>query len=295
LPDDPVTIPPEGAEEAAPAGEADPTSVSSDDATADKLANLINTVAEKSARATAEAMLPAAEDPTTTTSEADRQRAEDYYKSAEERIAEGKAGEVIKELQEQTLGPQAEATREIARSVGESNVDRLRDKFGEKFTKREPLFRSLQRKYKITDEQLAKKEVTDQLWKMTQIEDPKFMEEEVEDRMKRAEEDRRRKLADTPPALAPVTAALVEDTRDEYKELAKDFLADDDETFSYQVGQIHAYFGDLDIPDPVEAYLRQARKRTDPTECYGVGRGKMFRPIWIKAGGKSRVTRKKAS
>lgn len=252
---------------------------------ADKLLSLLDRAANRAAEATREAietsrvaaLSPPASAPEPPAPGPDPGK--ELRKRAEELINAGRAGEALELIQQTTFGPQSAALATLARSVGQTNVNELRRVYGQKFTKREAAFNSTVRQYNA-ETALADPKVVEQLWNITIANDPTYVKEEVDERLKAADEERRAQIASMPPPLSPIEESLA--LPDTMKALAKKHLDEDDKERVWQLQQIAAYGLTL------EQYLRQADKAGDPESTYGIGVGKWRRDIWTQIGGKSR-------
>lgn len=255
---------------------------------ADNLLALLDQSAKRAADATAEAITaaradaPAAPDPPPAAPPAppaapDRTAA--FNAEVEKLINQGKAGEAMELIQKSTLGPQSAAIAQIAAGLGQTNVNDLERKYGEKFTKRRAAFDAVVKEYGA-EGSLSDPRVVEQLWGITYGRDPSYVEDEVKSRLDAANAERQQQIANAPPPLSPIEESLT--LPDAMKDLAKEFLDEDPEERAWQIQQINAY------GLSTEQYLRQAAKSGDPASTYGIGVGKWRRDIWTKIGGKSR-------
>lgn len=197
----------------------------------------------------------------------------------------GEGRKALKKIQDRTLGPISDNIKQLARANAESNVQRLRDRFGEKFTKREALFRAHQREYGVADEQLADPKILDQLWKVTYSNDPTYVEEEVDARLKAADDERLRKAAEAPPpSLSPITDLI--SVPDDIKEQAKSHFSEDAAARSWEIAQLASY------GISPEQFIRQSRKNNDPEYTTSVGAGPYAKKLWTEIGDHKLATAK---
>jgi arsenate reductase-like glutaredoxin family protein len=199
-----------------------------------------------------------------------------------ELVNSGKADEAFVYANEHGVAPQLRAMYEpLMATMGQQAIQRLKDKFGEKFAKREHLFKKLQKEYNLSDAALANPKTLDDLWLMTRAKDPTFAKEEEEARMTAAKkewEDEANRQRVKPASLGPLAPPVREDLK---ADAERYLLFDPDPTVNakmrhYLDRQLHA-FGVTH-----EAWLEQRKHEDDPKFVEEVGEGPFKKRVWTR-------------
>lgn len=200
----------------------------------------------------------------------------------EELVNQGKSGEAYKFVRDNAINPQMRSMYEpLLATMGQQAVQRLSDKFGDKFAKREDKFKKLQKEYGISDAALANPKTLDDLWLMTCAKDPTYKEEEYQSRLDQAKqewENENKKHLIRPAGLGPAPVSV----RAELKDDAERYLTFDEDPVrnaklrTYLDRQLTRYGVSH------EEWLEQRKIEEDPNMVEKFGEGPFSKRTWTR-------------
>ncbi len=202
----------------------------------------------------------------------------------EELAASGRYAEAFSYASQKAIAPAMRAMMQpVLRTQAEQNFASYRQRFGDKFTKRESLLHSQMRKYNVPMEAMSDLKTFDDLWKLTCAHDPTYEKEEADSRIAAARTEwEREQAAKTPPAsLAPSSRPASATAKQ--ADIEK-FVPADTVDFLYR--QLDSY------PVTEEQYLAQRAKEADPRAVESVGVGPFRKIMWTLTGPVDRPKRK---
>jgi len=210
----------------------------------------------------------------------------------DELINAGKGREAIeffaRHMQDTTVAPAHGQMKALARAAANANLSQLRSKYGEKFTKRELLFREQQRVASVPDEWLMDMDTCERLFALTIGADrDAYVKEESESLIVAAVTEREAQLrAESLPLLAPISAithAFPETERERVTNVLKHAGFEDDEVIRYLRSRIEDYNSrGANITWP--AIIRQIEKQSSPRHTVTHGVGPFRKRTWTMTG-----------
>lgn len=200
-----------------------------------------------------------------------------------ELVNAGKADEAFRFVNEHGITPRLNAMMTpVLVAMGEQNIQLLRTRDGERFTKREPLLRAKIREYGVTPPQLADMKVVEDLWTMVKGADPTWNKEITDEALKNARaeweaENAKNVAARMPSGLAPITPPKPE-LKDDWDKFVGSGLSEKErrEYVDYLEHNLSEY------GVSPEAYLAQLKAQDDPRNVEQVGIGPFKKRTWTR-------------